>query len=144
MEGWLSKSSLAMILRAIAVWILIISVETVHGVLRTILLTPWMGDIRARQLSVFTGCILIFMVSYFLTAWIGAKTKKHLLAVGALWVAFTVLFEIALGRMLLALPWNRITEDYDLSRGGFLGFGLVFMAVTPILVARFRRITPFI
>jgi hypothetical protein len=33
----------------------------------------------------------------------------------------TVLFEIGLGRLLLDLPWDRITEDYDLTRGGFLG-----------------------
>ncbi len=118
------------LLRAIAVWLLIIAAETIHGVLRTILLAPLMGDFRARQLSVFTGCILIFTVAYFLTAWIGAKTKKQLLAVGVLWVLLTVLFEIALGRMLLDLPWNRIVKDYDLSRGGFAWVWLLFMAIT--------------
>jgi hypothetical protein len=131
-------------LRAIAVWLLIIAAETVHGIFRTIFLVPMMGDFRARQFSVFTGCILIFTVAYFLTSWIGARTKKQLLAVGVLWVVLTLLFEVVLGRFLLELPWNRMVEDYDLSRGGLLGFGLLFMAITPTLVARHRRIAPFV
>ena len=31
-----------------------------------------------------------------------------------------------------------ITEDYDMTRGGFLGIGLLFMAATPMLAARLR------
>ena len=130
--------------RAVAVWILIIAVETVHGIFRTVFLVPMLGDFPARQFSVFTGCILIFTIAYFLTSWIGARTKNQLLAVGILWVVLTVLFEVVLGRFVLELSWNRITEDYDLSRGGLLGFCLLFMAITPILVARLRRIAPFV
>jgi hypothetical protein len=51
-------------------------------------------------------------------------------------------FEIGLGRLVLGLPWDRITEDYDLTRGGFLGLGLLFMAVSPLLAARVRRRKP--
>lgn len=131
-------------LRTVAVWILIIAAETVHGIFRTIFIVPMLRDFHARQFSVFTGCILIFTVAYFLTSWIGAKSKNQLLAVGILWVVLTVLFEVVLGRFVLELSWERITEDYDLSRGGLLGFGLLFMAITPILVARLRRIAPFI
>ncbi len=62
----------------------------------------------------------------------------QLVGVGLLWVVLTVLFEIGLGRLALGLPWDRITEDYDSARGGFLGFGLLLMAVSPILAARVR------
>jgi hypothetical protein len=40
------------------------------------------------------------------------------------------------------LPWDRITEDYDLTRSGFLGRGLLFMAVSPLLGARLRGRKP--
>jgi hypothetical protein len=53
-----------------------------------------------------------------------------------------VSFEVGLGRLALGLPWDRITEDYDPARGGFLGFGLLFMAVSPILAARVRGEKP--
>jgi len=128
--------------RAFLVWCIIIAVETVHGILRTLLLVPMMGDFPARQISVFTGSLLIFGVTLFLIKWIAAKTRLQLVGVGLLWVVLTVLFEISLGRLALSLPWDRITEDYDIARGGLLGFGLLFMAGSPLLAARVRRPMP--
>jgi hypothetical protein len=67
-----------------------------------------------------------------------ATTKLRLLGVGLLWAVLTVLFEVGLGRLVLGLPWDRISADYDRSRGGFLVLGLLFMAVSPLLAARIR------
>ena len=50
----------------------------------------------------------------------------------------TLLFEIGLGRLVLGLPWVRITEDYGVTRGGFMGVGLLFMAAAPWLAAWLR------
>ncbi len=127
------------LLRTLAVWLVIIAVETVHGILRTLLLVPMMGDFPARQISVFTGSLLIFGVTLLLINWIAAKTTIQLLIVGVLWVTLTVLFEITLGRLVLDLSWDRITEDYNITRGGLLGFGLLFMAVSPLLATRLHR-----
>lgn len=121
------------LLRAFAVWLIIIAVETAHGVLRALLLVPIVGDFSARQLSVFTGSLLIFIVTLLLIKWIDAKSTVQLVMVGALWVILTILFEVMLGRLVLDLSWDRITEDYDITRGGLLGFGLMFMLVSPLL-----------
>jgi hypothetical protein len=126
-------------LRAFAVWLVIIAAETVHGILRGVLLVPIAGDLPARQIGVLIGSLLIFTMAYLFIRWIAAKTKPQLLGVGLLWVVLTVLFEIGLGRLVLGLPWERITEDYDVARGGFMGLGLLFMAVSPLLAAWFRR-----
>jgi len=89
------------LLRALLVWLVIIAVETVHGILRTLLLVPMMGDLAARQISVFTGSLLIFGVAFFLLKWIAARTRLQLLIVGIIWGLLTILFEIALGRLVL-------------------------------------------
>ena len=60
---------------------------------------------------------------------------------GLEWAALTVLFEIGLGRLVLGLPWERLAEDYDLRRGGFMGLGLLVMALSPLLAARLRGLT---
>ena len=125
--------------RALLVWLVIVGIETVHGILRSLLLMPVVGDFRARQISVLTGSLLIFGVACILIDWIQAKTSKQLILVGVMWVLFTVIFEIVLGRLILGLSWNRITEDYDLSQGGLLGFGLLFMAAAPLLAQLLRR-----
>jgi hypothetical protein len=81
---------------------------------------------------------LIFAVAYFFIRWITARTTLQLLGVRLLWVVLTVLFEIGLGRLVLGLPWERITEDYDVTRGGVMGVGLLFMAAAPWLAAWLR------
>lgn len=129
------------LLRAFVVWFVIIGVETVHGILRTLLLTPLVGDFGARQVSVLTGSLLIFAVAYLFIRWIRAETNRRQFAVGLVWVVLTVSFEIGLGRFVLNLPWDRLAEDYDFTRGGFLGFGLGFMAIAPMLAAKVRTIS---
>ena len=129
------------VLRASVVWLVIIGVETAHGILRTVLLVPVIGDFPARQVGVFTGSVLILGVAVLFIRWVRAGTNRRLLAVGLLWVVLTVLFEVGLGRRVIGLPWDRLLEDYDLTRGGVLGLGLLFMAVTPLLAARLRRET---
>ncbi len=129
------------LLRAFAVWLVISGVETVHGILRTLLLVPLVGDFPARQVAVLTGSALIFGLACLFIRWIRAETTLRLVAVGLMWVVLTVLFEIGLGRLVLDLPWERLAEDYDITRGGLLGVGLLFMAAAPILAAMLRRKT---
>ena len=128
-----------LVLRASVVWLVIIGVEIVHGILRTVLLVPVVGDLPARQVSVLTGSALILGVACLFIRWVRAGTNRRLLTVGLLWVMLTVHFEVGLGRLVLELSWDRLIEDYNLPRGGFLGLGLLFMAFTPLLAARLRR-----
>ena len=50
-------------LRAIAVWVLLMSAEIVHGVARTRFLAPAVGDFRARQLAVVSGSLLMLAIT---------------------------------------------------------------------------------
>ena len=45
--------------RASLTWMLIILVETLHGMAREVFIAPLLGDLRARQLGVLVGCVLI-------------------------------------------------------------------------------------
>jgi hypothetical protein len=115
-------------------------VESVHGTLRTIFLAPAIGDAPARQVGVLTGATLILLVTLATIRWMGLTRTGQLLGIGALWVALTVLFEIALGRFILHLEWGRIASDYDLSSGGLMSPGLICMLLTPWAAARIRNI----
>lgn len=118
-------------LRAVAAWGIIILIESILGALRTVYAEPAMGSLRARQLAVPVACMVIYLVSRATVRWIGGR--EHMIATGVLWVTLTVSFEVALGRLVFDLPWSRITEDYNLIRGGLMPFGLLFMAVAPWL-----------
>lgn len=120
----------------VAVWVAIILAETLHGTLRTLLLEPAIGGPQARQVSVFTGSAIIFLITLCFIRSMRLSGTVRLLAAGLLWVVLTAAFEIALGRYVLGLNWDRLLADYDLPNGGLLGIGLFFMFLSPLIAHR--------
>ena len=131
---------MALILRATAVWLLLIAVEVVHGIARTLLLAPVVGDFRARQFAVFSGSLLILLISSLTIRWMRVDKTRWLVAVGMLWVVLTLAFEVTLGRVILDYSWDRLASDYNLRKGGLLPIGLTVMAMSPLLAARLRGV----
>lgn len=123
--------------RALLAWLLIVLAETVHGILRQLLLAPAIGDLPARQLGVFVGSAIIFAVAWLTIRWIGARRVREQFAIGAVWVALILAFEISLG-LALGYSRERMLSDYDLANGGWMGFGLLFLLCAPWLAARVR------
>ena len=64
------------------VWLVLISVESIHGIARAIFLPPIVGDFRARQIGVFIGSALILTVTCRFVGWLGAGEIKSLVLVG--------------------------------------------------------------
>jgi hypothetical protein len=124
------------VLRALAVWLLIILAETAQGGLREWLAGPG-ADFAVRQAAVAVSVAVIFAITWACHGWMRLGSAAGALAVGAGWAALTVAFEFILGRAL-GLGWDRILEDYDVTRGGLMPLGLVAMALTPWLVLRLR------
>ncbi len=62
------------LLRALAVWLVIMWVEFIHGVLRAMSLAPLVGDFQARQISVLSGSLLILTIAYLFVRWIRADS----------------------------------------------------------------------
>ncbi len=128
----------ALLLRAALVWLLIAIAEVLQGMARIKFLNRRVGDHRARQVGVGTGCALIFAIAWFSHPWIGTTSSSHQLAVGLLWLALMLTFDVGFGRLVFRVSWTRIAADFDPRRGGLLGFGMLFLAVTPLLVAHLR------
>ncbi len=124
-------------MRATLVWMLIMLAETGHGVVREVFIAPLIGGLRARQLGVFVGCVIIFVIALLLARWMKAGTSRDQFRVGAYWVALTLIFELALGRAMGA-SWTRILSDYNPSHGGLMLAGLAFMFLTPWLTRKIR------
>ncbi len=128
------------ILKSVVVWLVIIAVETAHGIVRGLWIQPAIGDMPARQLGVPVACALNFLVAWLFIRWL-RPTAGQALWIGALWVVLTVAFEIGLG-LALGLPFARIAQDYDLTQGGLMPLGLLLLGLSPWLALRLRRVTP--
>ncbi len=124
--------------RTLLLWCAIIVAESLHGTLRELLLAPRLGSLPARQVAVFTGTALLFAITCAGIRWLAPRGARACLVTGAAWVVLTVGFEMALGRLGFGYGWPRILEDYDPSRGGLMGLGLLAMLFMPLAAARLR------
>jgi hypothetical protein len=124
--------------RVLLVWLLIIFVESVHGTLRQMFLAPLVGDFTARRIAFFVGIGLIFAVALLTVRWLAAPSPRSLYLAGLVWMMLTASFEVLIGRFAMDLSWERILEDYDLTRGGLMAFGLLFLLFAPTIAARIR------
>lgn len=125
--------------RALAAWLVIVVAESVHGTIRQLLIAPAIGVLPARQLGVLIGSAIIFVIAWASIRWIGARTFGEQFRVGLAWVVLIVVFEFTLGTAL-GYSRERMLSDYDLTRGGYMGFGLIFMLFALVPAARARGV----
>jgi hypothetical protein len=126
------------VIRSLAIWLVLICAEILHGILRAIVLVPIVGEFRSNQIGVFTGSAIILAIAYFTIRWIGAQLPKELLLVGLIWLVLTVAFEVLFGRFVVGLTWERIASDYDVMNGGLMPLGLLMLFFSPMIAAKLR------
>jgi hypothetical protein len=126
--------------KALAVWVILMCAEVIHGILRTLFLVPIVGDFRSRQIGVFTGSLLVLAIVSASIRWIGLRNRKSQTSVGLIWLVLTLLFEIGFGRFVIGASWERIGADFNILRGGLLPIGLTILFLSPYIAARIRKI----
>jgi hypothetical protein len=134
----MNQRTLQIGLRALGVWLLLMSVEFVHGVWRMKVLALWLGDFPARQVCVFTGSLLILFITYVCIPWIPATKTRTLLGVGLGWLALTLVFEVCFGYFVLHRSWEDFASDFDMLHGGMFPIGLAVLTLSPLIAARWR------
>lgn len=123
--------------KAFAAWLLIVIAESIHGIIRQLVVAPVLGDLPARQVGVLIGSGIIFAIACLCIRWIGARTFAEQFKVGLVWVVLMVVFEFSFGTAL-GYTRERMLSDYNMAAGGFMGFGLLFMLFAPALAAKAR------
>lgn len=136
MDGSSQPDRQRICLRTFAVWLIIIVAEIVHGILRAIVLLPWVGEFRSNQIGVFTGSAIILAIAYLTIRWIGAAQPSELVMVGTIWLVLTVVFEVLFGRFVMDLSWERLLADYNMPAGGLMPLGLVVLLLSPWMAAK--------
>ena len=127
-----------MIPRAMAVWCLMLVLAIVNGGVRDAWLSPRFGDTAGRALSTVLLSLLILVATWLTIRWIGPGTAGEALAVGALWVALTLVFEFGAGHYAFGKSWGELFADYDLSRGRIWILVLIVTFAAPLLTLRLR------
>jgi len=127
--------------KALIGWLVMMTAESIHGVLRRLFLVPYVGDSRARQIGAIVGTAIILAIAYLGIEWIGAKSSGALCTVGVLWLVLSLSFEFSLGRFAFGYSWERMLADYDIRRGGLLLFGMLLLTLAPWISLTLRSRT---
>ena len=125
-----------MILRALAVWCLLLLLAVLNGGVRDTWLSPRLGDTIGRALSTVLLSLLILLATWLTIRWIGPRTQGQALAVGALWVLLTLVFEFGFGHYGFGKSWDELLADYDLGRGRVWVLVLLVTFIAPLWTAR--------
>ncbi len=126
--------------RVFAVWLLLAVLMIAHGWLRQSLAVPRLGELRAHQLSCFTGALIVVAVSALALGWLGAAgSPRRQLGIGLVWLVTTVVFEFVFGHWVAGHSWERLLADYDLAAGRLWLLVLAATLLGPRLAGRLRR-----
>jgi hypothetical protein len=110
--------------KAFLIWMLIAGAEVLHGILRVRLLNRRVGDNRVRQIAVFSGSGIFLGIAWFTVPWLGASSGGQLFGDEFLWLVLMLAFEIAFGRWVFRVLWQRIAAKFDFRKGGLLSMGI--------------------
>ncbi|MFM8747933.1 MAG: hypothetical protein ACKOED_14900 [Aestuariivirga sp.] len=125
--------------RGLAVWLLIMLIETAHGMLRGLFLAPYVGEETASRIGWPIGLALVFLVSVLTIRWIGVTGAAPLARLGALWAVLTAGFELLIG-VLRGLDASQLLAALD-PRTGSIPYSAAVMLLTPLAADWLRRRT---
>jgi hypothetical protein len=113
-------------------------VETLQGIFRNALIAPRLGTKKAKQLTLISGTLLMFLICYFWIPGLQIEEIGPLLGVGLLLASFMALFDLVLGRYLMGMKWRVVLKDFDPRAGNYLIVGLLVLGFIPLMVMGLR------
>lgn len=128
-----------MILKSLIVWLLIALAETANGIVRVRLLSRPLGNRRARTVSLLSGSIFVFIITWLSMPWIGPGSLGDALLTGLIWMVLMCAYDIGIGRWAFGLKWRAILADFDFRQGNYLALGMLWVLLVPVLVFQLRH-----
>jgi len=118
----------------VSLCVVLAGAETLHGIVRTVLVAPKLGKAWATKLSVVSGTLLAIGVCWLLVPGIGLNGLAPHLYLGLGIAVFMAAFDIAVGRAIMRFRWTRIWKDFNPASGNYLSVGLLCLVFVPGLV----------
>ena len=130
------------LLKALAIWLLILMLAVLNGALREVLLFPAFGKPLALIVSGLLLALFILAVSFWLVPRIGPLRVAQALQLGLLWIALTLAFELGFGYWVQGHSWSELLAAYTFKDGNLWPLVLVVIFFAPSLAVRFGKRWP--
>ena len=125
------------VVRAFAIWLLILALAVANGALRETMLIPRLGKPSALTLSGILLSALIVLTAYLFLPWLSVHASSQLLVIGCGWLLLTLAFEFCLG-LARGKSLAVILEAYTFKGGNIWPVVLLVTACAPLVAAKLR------
>ena len=119
-------------LQIFLLWIPMVFLAIANGVLRELTYGKVLPELRAHQVSCFTGIFLFWAYSWVVFRFFPLESLKHALWMGTIWLGLTITFEFLFGRFVANHSWKRLLNDYNLPAGRLWILVLVGVWAAPV------------
>lgn len=132
-----------LILKASAVWLLMMIVAITNGLARDTLLVPVLGQQLALSVSGISLSVLVFLVTCLCVPFLGRNTASAFIAIGLQWVLMTLVFEFGFGHYVMGKSWYALLQVFNVLQGDLFVLVLLTSLVSPYAAAAVRdRLLP--
>lgn len=128
-----------LVLRAAAIWLLILVCAVLNGGLREALLLPNLGKPLALVLSGILLSLCIVAVSLIFVRRLERMSDAQALKLGGFWLLLTLAFEFGFGRLVQHRSWQQLLDAYTFKDGNIWPLVLVVTLFAPLLAVRFQH-----
>ncbi len=108
-----------------------------NGMLRVMGYQRYMPEIRAHQLSCFTGVLFLGLAVYFLNRIRPIDSASQAFLIGMSWFVLTVVFEFGFGHYIMKHPWKKLVHDYRIDKGRLWVVVLIWILIAPLFMHRY-------
>jgi hypothetical protein len=109
-----------------------------NGALRQLTFGKRMSELHAHQLSTLIGSVIMGLFILFVIRIWPPSSSRQAVSIGLTWVSLTVIFEFAMGRILMHRSWQVLFQDYNLAAGRVWVLFLVWLAIAPFIFYKLR------
>jgi hypothetical protein len=128
----------AVLLKALVLWIAIVVLAILNGALREKMLIPAIGTFAGLVASGIILSICIVSVAFFTAPWYSPLPSSQYWLIGLFWLLLTLLFEFSFGRFVQHKDWAQLLQAYTFKGGNIWPVVLAVTFLSPWLAARLR------
>jgi hypothetical protein len=123
-----------MVRRWLIAWVGAPVLAIVNGAIREFAYKDQVGESAANQVSVAPLIALLGLYFWILQRRWPLATTRDALAVGAIWVALSAVFEFGFGHYVEGDSWSNLFQSYNVAEGNIWILILLWIAVGPAIV----------
>jgi len=115
-------------------WFVLLLAAIANGVVREAFYARCMPELRAHQLSTFTGMALTGVIAWLFAGHFPLRSASEALQVGGIWLVLTLAFEFIFGLYVAGKSLQTLLRDYNLFAGRVWSVFLMWILLLPYIL----------